>query len=85
MPFGKRPEFGDARYAGAETVFACDIVDALQVQSLAWIIALSICKYCLHLALSICGLQSLHSNGATWNERLNVNAIQLALDHFENG
>lgn len=36
MPFGKRPDFGDARYAGAETVFACDIVDALQVRRSHW-------------------------------------------------
>lgn len=34
MPLGKRADFGDARYAGAETVFTCDIVPALQVTRL---------------------------------------------------
>ena len=34
MPLGKRADFGDARYAGAETVFTCDIVAALQVRVL---------------------------------------------------
>jgi hypothetical protein len=31
MPLGKRSDFGDAKYAGAESVFTCDIVGALQV------------------------------------------------------
>ena len=45
MPFGKRPDFGDARYAGAETVFACDIVDALQVGCSAFLKANNIVLY----------------------------------------
>ena len=31
MPLGKRADFGDARYAGAEVEFTCDIIDTLQV------------------------------------------------------
>ena len=31
MPLGKRADFGDARYAGAEVDFTCDIIDTLQV------------------------------------------------------
>jgi hypothetical protein len=31
MPLGKRPDCGDAKYAGVEAEFSCDIVDALQV------------------------------------------------------
>ena len=35
MPLGKRSDFGDAKYAGAESVFTCDIVGALQVRPTA--------------------------------------------------
>lgn len=31
MPLGKRTDCGDAKYAGVEVPFACDIVEALEV------------------------------------------------------
>lgn len=33
MPLGKRADFGDARYAGSEIEFTCDILDSLQASS----------------------------------------------------
>jgi hypothetical protein len=36
MPLGKRPDCGDAKYAGVEIPFACDIVATLEVMHAPW-------------------------------------------------
>jgi hypothetical protein len=42
MPLGKRPEFGDARYAGVDMPYAHNIAEHMQVRWCARILAAAV-------------------------------------------